>query len=52
MTWRASGIATARLLRNVLAATCGCAVPGWKVDATRTVGGLTVKTEVRSNRQR
>jgi hypothetical protein len=46
--WNA-GMAAARLLRDVLAATCGCAGPRWKVDATRTVAGLTVRAEVRSN---
>jgi CDGSH-type Zn-finger protein len=38
----------ARLLGRTLAAACGCLTKRWAVQASRTVGGVTVRAEVRS----
>jgi hypothetical protein len=44
----ASSIAP-QLLRRLLGAACGCAARAWRVDVSRTIGGLTVRAEVRSD---
>jgi hypothetical protein len=37
-----------RLLRRMVLATCGCAARHWKVDASRSFGGVVVRAELRS----
>jgi hypothetical protein len=38
-----------RVLRRLLDTACGCAARAWRVDVSRTIGGLTVRAEVRSD---
>ncbi|WP_165821084.1 hypothetical protein [Nocardioides gansuensis] len=39
---------TTRILRHAVAATCGCVARRWAVEASRSVGGITVRAELRS----
>lgn len=49
MTGRGIGALASRVLRQFLDAACGCAARAWRVDVSRSIGGVTVRAEVRSD---
>jgi hypothetical protein len=49
VTGRGVGALASRALRQVLDAACGCAARHWRVDVSRSVGGVTLRAEVRSD---
>ncbi len=49
MTDAAAGLRFSRLLPRLVARICGCALPRWKVELSRTVAGVTVRAEARSS---
>ena len=49
MTGGGAGAIASRVLRRLLDAACGCAARAWRVDVSRSFGGVTVRAEVRSD---
>lgn len=49
MTGRGVGALASRTIRLLVAAACGCASRHWKLDISRSIAGVTVRAEIRTD---